>query len=380
MKSKKLQLNIISFDVPYPANYGGVIDVFYKLKALSEIGVEIFLHTFEYGRGQQKELEKYCKKVFYYPRNNSLSKLISRKPFLIQSRYSDDLIKNIKTNEAPILFEGLHTTAPLLEHFSDRITLIRAHNIEHNYYNGLYKSETNKLKKYFFLLESFRLKNYEDILSKTDYVLSISPFEHNYFNQKFNSVRYIPVFHKHNQMKYKGCSEKFALYHGDLRVADNKRAAQFAIDIFSKIKYPLKIVSSHQNKKLMELADKYENISFIQIKTQQELDDYIQSAHINILPTFQKTGIKLKLINVLFSGRFAIVNDEMISDTGLESLCHIANSKEEFRKKVMELAKKEFTEEEFKQRQEGLRVFNTQQNALQIKELIVSKKNKSVLS
>ena len=25
-------INIISFDVPYPANYGGVIDVFYKIQ------------------------------------------------------------------------------------------------------------------------------------------------------------------------------------------------------------------------------------------------------------------------------------------------------------------------------------------------------------
>ena len=29
-------LHIISFDVPYPANYGGVIDVFYRVKALTE--------------------------------------------------------------------------------------------------------------------------------------------------------------------------------------------------------------------------------------------------------------------------------------------------------------------------------------------------------
>ena len=34
-------LHIISFDVPYPANYGGVIDVFYKLKALHAEGIKI---------------------------------------------------------------------------------------------------------------------------------------------------------------------------------------------------------------------------------------------------------------------------------------------------------------------------------------------------
>ena len=28
-------LHIVAFNVPLPANYGGVIDVFYRLKALS---------------------------------------------------------------------------------------------------------------------------------------------------------------------------------------------------------------------------------------------------------------------------------------------------------------------------------------------------------
>ena len=46
------QLHIISFDVPYPPDYGGAIDVFYKLKALNQEGVKIHLHCFEYGRGK----------------------------------------------------------------------------------------------------------------------------------------------------------------------------------------------------------------------------------------------------------------------------------------------------------------------------------------
>ena len=61
-----MQIHIISLNVPYPANYGGVIDVFYKIKSLHEAGVQIHLHCFDYGRGNQPELEKYC--------NNELSK------------------------------------------------------------------------------------------------------------------------------------------------------------------------------------------------------------------------------------------------------------------------------------------------------------------
>ena len=36
-------LNIVSFNIPYPANYGGVIDVYYKLEALHACGVKLIL-------------------------------------------------------------------------------------------------------------------------------------------------------------------------------------------------------------------------------------------------------------------------------------------------------------------------------------------------
>jgi hypothetical protein len=49
-------IHIISFDVPYPANYGGVMDVFYKLKNLHALGTHIILHCYDYGRGEQKGL------------------------------------------------------------------------------------------------------------------------------------------------------------------------------------------------------------------------------------------------------------------------------------------------------------------------------------
>jgi hypothetical protein len=65
-------LNIISFNVPYPPDYGGVIDVFNKIRWLSEIGVGIYLHVFTYNRPADKELEKYCEKVFYYKRKTGL--------------------------------------------------------------------------------------------------------------------------------------------------------------------------------------------------------------------------------------------------------------------------------------------------------------------
>jgi hypothetical protein len=46
-------LHIICHDVPWPADYGGVVDLFYKIKALHDEGVKIKLHCFDYGRGKR---------------------------------------------------------------------------------------------------------------------------------------------------------------------------------------------------------------------------------------------------------------------------------------------------------------------------------------
>ena len=74
-------LHIVSFDVPYPANYGGVIDVFYKVKALSERGVKVHLHCFEYGRQPAECLEDICYSVNYYKIKNNATLLFTQPPY-----------------------------------------------------------------------------------------------------------------------------------------------------------------------------------------------------------------------------------------------------------------------------------------------------------
>lgn len=365
-------LNIISFNVPYPPNYGGVIDVYYKLRALHKLGVKIILHTFEYGRGESKDLNEFCDTIFYYKRNSKIRSSLSRIPFIVKTRANYTLIENLKLNNYPILFEGLHTTFPLINsEFKDRTTLIRMHNIEHNYYKGLSKSEENNLKKIFFTIEAIKLKNYESILNNSNYILTISPLEHNYFLSKFPlKTKYIPAFHRHDFITSLEGLGNYALYHGDLSIPDNLKACHFLIDVFSEIDYPLVIASSTINKKLSTLISKHSTINFVMLSNDIELNELLENAHINVLPTFQNTGIKLKLLNALFSGKFCLVNNEMILETGLENLCTIANTKKEFKKSIKELSLINFTKEDIIRREEKLQNFNTATSALKILELI----------
>src|SRR5690606_416987 len=108
---KNQALHIVSFDNPYPPNYGGVIDVFYKIKALNAIGYKIHLHCFTKQIPSDCDvLQSLCSEVFFYPINQNPFFLFSSLPFSVLSRSDVKLVENILKTDAPILFDGLKTT------------------------------------------------------------------------------------------------------------------------------------------------------------------------------------------------------------------------------------------------------------------------------
>lgn len=360
----KKSIHLVSFDIPYPPNYGGIIDVFYKTKELHKLGVEIYLHTYIFDdKPKQPVLEKYCKKIFYYSRKNSFLSLFSRLPFRVESRSSKELIANLKSLEIPIVIEGLHAAYPLVK-FNFKNTYIRTHNIEHDYFLGLFKSEKKLLKKLFFYVEAIKLKRFESILKNVTGIFTISPFEQNYFSEVYGEKAvYIPVFHQTKKIENNFKKGTFVLYHGDLRVADNVRAALFLIDVYKETSFKFIVASSCKNKAVLTEIEKYSNLYFEDIPTQDSLAELFEKAHVNTLLTFQKTGIKLKLLNTLYQGKHIIVNSKMVEDTGLENVCELANTKEEILKKTEALFAKDFSDAQVKVRQEKLLDFNPEENA-----------------
>src|SRR5690606_8276793 len=87
------------------------------------------------------------------------------------------------------------------------------------------------------------------------------------------------------------------------------------------------------------------NIRLINNPTNKEMQELILNAHINLLPTFQPTGFKLKLLNALFTGRFCIGTPEMTANTGLTDLCSTASNPSEFRNEISKLLTVSFSNE-----------------------------------
>jgi hypothetical protein len=369
----KQVLQLLAFNIPYPPDYGGVIDVFYKVKALHELGVSIYLHCFEYNRPQAAELEKYCAKVFYYPRNMGIRYQCSLKPYIVTTRVNNQLLKNLSANKAPILFEGLHTCYYLGNpKLKDHVKLVRTHNIEHEYYNHLYRSEKDIYKRMYYRLETWKLKRFETTLKQASHLLCISPNDYDYFNKKYGYSHLIPAFHPYNDIKSKPGKGEYILFHGNLSIAENIQAAMFLLnEVAGSINFPFIIAGKDPSGLLVQKATLYSNVRLIANPNQQEMESLIENAHISLIPTFQDTGIKLKLLASLFSGRFCIANSAMIDNTGLEHLCHRADNANEMIEAINKLMQMDFSVEEIERRKVLLEnTFSNRGNAIKIIELI----------
>ena len=318
-------LHIISFDVPDPPDYGGVIDVFYKVKALSELGVKVHLHCFHYGRAKSKELERMCHRVYYYPRKLGKLQLFSSLPYVVVSRRSEALMSRLLKDDHPILFEGLHCCHHLGDpRLSGRRRLVRAHNVEHDYYAALAKAASSTFRRTYFINEARKLQRFESVLSEAHRILAISPKDQRYFDAHFHNVVHIPAFHACGKVVLPEGAGDFAFYHGALGVPENDQAALFLVrKVFKGLGVRLVIAGSDASAELKREVARSGNVELRENIGTDEIHRLVREAQVNVLPTFQATGIKLKLLLCLFTGRHVVCNTPMVEGTGLEGLCHV---------------------------------------------------------
>jgi hypothetical protein len=354
----EIHIHIISFDIPYPANYGGVIDVFYKLKALHSAGVEIHLHCFEYHRKPAPELDKYCCEVHYYPRKTGLLSALGIYPYIIYSRRSKELLQNLCRDDHPILFEGLHSCYYLSNKLlKDRFKIYRESNIEHQYYYYLFKAERKLFKKIYFFFSGIKLRAFQGKLSYADLILTVSKEDNNYLASKFKRkrVEYLPSFHRDDEVHITLGRGDYILYQANLSVAENRKAAEFLIKkVFAGSGINFIIAGLKPSERLVRIAMKHDNVKLIPNPSEDKMIELIRSAHINVMVTFQPTGLKLKILNALFNGRFVLVNKEMVTGTELAEICEIANDPKTMREKAEELMQHSFTTEIIDKRKELL--------------------------
>lgn len=350
-------LHVVSFNVPWPADYGGVIDVYYRIKKLSEQGLKIHLHCYQYGRDKAAQLEEICEEVCYYQRKTGWRQQFSTKPYIVASRRSKDLIARLQQDDYPILLEGLHNCY-VLERLAGtgRKIAVRAHNVEHDYYKSLSKVEKGLRDKLFFTIESTKLRRYEKVLRFADILLAINEKDAAYFRgHKYAEVIVLPPSHGNREVDIKEGRGDYVLYHGNLSVVENIKAAEYIIDsVSSAVDTRFVIAGRNPSKELINKVSSHPNVEILPNPDNEQMLDLIQNAQVNMLITDQATGVKLKLLNALYRGRHCLANSKMVAGTDLDHACIVADDTPEQIRLLTTLLSQEFTSQDVKKRIEIL--------------------------
>ena len=361
-------LHIISFTVPYPVDYGGVVDLFYKLPALQAQGVKIHLHCFDYGSGEQTELNKHCASVHYYERYQGHKAVSNTIPYIVSSRKNEQLLQNLLKDEYPVMMEGVHCTYLLLdERFAKRKCFVRLHNVEYQYYREIGQHTLSPVKKLYYWLESRLLKAYEKKIAAKASFWPVTEKDAEVYRHELGCkhIEYLPLYLPDWKVQCLEGMGTYCLYHGDLSIDANEKAAIWLLEkIFGTLKTPFVIAGKNPSEKLDKLVHATEHACLVANPSEKEMQDMIAKAQINILPSYTTTGIKIKLLNALFNGRHCVVNAATVAGTGLAPACHTGSSANAFREIIAQLYHQPFSSEEIELRKNLLiGMFNNEANA-----------------
>lgn len=358
-------IHVVCLDAPSPADYGGAIDMFYKILALHNAGIKIILHYFNYKENRSAEgLENYCEEINVYPRSVFLKSLLTLKPYIVASRIEPELIHRLNRDNFPVLLEGIHCTGIIPHLHNHKKIIVRVHNNEEEYYQTLYATEANLLKKLYFFYESSLLKRYQQTLSREISYAFLSTIDEEVFQEKYNltSGIFIPCFLPwQSVLSTPGCGN-YCLYHGNLTISENKAAVLWLVEtVFSKLDMPFIIAGKNAS----SLQDEFSNekIQLINNPLDEELSELIQNAQINVLPSLNFTGVKLKLLHALFEGRFCISNYKGFAGSRVEDYIIQAETAEDWITVIQEKMVTPFTHEMIEKRETILSVYNNFSNA-----------------
>ncbi|WP_447640849.1 MULTISPECIES: mannosyltransferase [Chitinophagaceae] len=336
--------------------------------------IEVHLHCVQYANHQpQHQLEKVCHSVYYYKRKKIFPLKFWGIPYIVESRIIPELIAKLNEDNTPVLIEGIHGTGiiPYLN-CSDRKISIRLHNVEFVYYKHLAKTTSHFFKKIYYSSESRRLEKWERKLVENNVFNSVSLLDCKIYEQELlcKNIVCIPLFLPNWYVAPKLGQGAYCLYQGNLDVEENQEAVKWLVEkVFSDISFPLYIAGKSSGAFVKQYQYKKPSIKWIENPSDAEMNALIADAQIHLLPSFNATGIKIKLLNALYNGRFCLVNTATIKDSGLEQLCIVANTVADFQEKMKELYNRRFTEAELDFRKSILNnIYNNKKNAILLKQ------------
>lgn len=330
-----MKITLVCLEIPYPPVHGARVDMWRRIKTLSNLGVELQLVCWFDNIPKDEEIaeiKKYVRQVCLIPIKRTLKSYfqriidVLRYPLEVTSRITRGkelsiLLSDVSTFKPSVIWlDGIHggeVAAKLSKHLN--IPLItRSHNIEHLYYHRLLACATgfSKFKRYLSLTN---LENYEKKLLKNSalfYDISANDLEF-WKEQGFNNGRYLPplaefmVDNRSKEACYKLSIDPIydydVVFLGNL-FSDNNVAGVvwFITQVLPIIQVTLPTVTvliagSSPVQKVRQICEEQEGV-YLRINPASSIATY-NSGRVLINPVATGSGVSIKSVEMLSSGR-----------------------------------------------------------------------------
>lgn len=347
-------------EIPFPP-IGGRNGVFNRIKQLSKNN-EIFLFSIAYNEEEKNSamyMKSYCKEVNYYNRNESKIKKVLKSivdPYTVASRtlpeLRQDIIRCMKDNDIDIIITDFPNMAKnILGLEINCYCTLNQHNNEYRRMRDMYYIKTlSFFKRIAYLLESYRLEDFEKRLYSSNLYQSITFFSTDdckAFSDKWTScnaeLKVFPLGANavknniecqdklHNTMLFVGRLDNVATTNVE---AINWFCNEILPEIEKKVDVNIVIAGANPTESITKLAKKNVKV----IANYKDLDSVYSLADYVILPLLSGGGVKGKLLEAAAYGKIIISTKHGIEGTEFIPGEHVfyGDNKQDFINKCIE--------------------------------------------
>ena len=324
------------------------------IKGLSQEGIKIHLHLYHDSNSLNQEIESLLAEVHFYKRNYGHKGFSFSTPYSIGSRADEKLLKILKKDQYPIMFEGIESTYFLYRGFlKNRTTLVRLQNLQSQKPRMPLKLQIKGVNNIYSFYENKLRRSYEkEILKKHRCILTSSNLnEEINFSGIESKTSVIPQFiGMASAMGLEG-NGNYCLFHGNLSEKATEDAAIWLLNnIFNVIEVPLVIVGDNPSSALEDAAHRKMHTCIVANPGEKEMMELIKKAQLHILPSFIPNGSKNAILQTIVMGRHILINDDNKNGMEFSMVCHQASAPHDFIQKVNELFEAPFTQDEIEKR------------------------------
>ncbi|MGF7046852.1 glycosyltransferase involved in cell wall biosynthesis [Paenibacillus sp. DS2015] len=322
-----MKMLVVCSDFPYPADHGGRVDTWGRIKVLAELGWKIHLVVC----GKEMPSEADMKVVYGYVEDiklcNRRSKLVDLLYAIpMQARSRNELRHvNIDQDYDYVLLEGDYVY-PILKnpHIQHNNVILRVHNDEAVYFKALARSTKNRIHKLYYYMESRKFTALQKgMLQKVDKYLFISNKEYEIFQKQHPDAKslFLPPPVTKETFLTNTFQNKHVVFIGSLFMPNNREAIEWYLThihplMLKEPDYKF-IVAGNSRKQSLSWLDSYDMTNVVVHDTPESLEDIYQSGYLFVNPMQNGAGVKLKTIEAIQNGLPVISTSIGYEGTGL---------------------------------------------------------------